>query len=169
MLNNKGFVHFLVLLIVGISAAILFTQKDKLFSKQVFQPSTAIGVGDTSPIGIGSTSPSSSSTPTPSPSPTPDTIAPIVSITGPFSNANPTVKKNTTVNITASASDASGIAKVDIYVSNSLICSTTVSPYSCPWAVPNKPNAKYYVFAKATDKAGNIGTSSVIQVTATAK
>lgn len=92
----------------------------------------------------------------------PDTIPPTVSITAPANGSN--VPRNSTVTITASASDVSGITKVEFRVNGTLKCTDTATPFSCAWIVPNPKNVTYTLQAKAYDSAGNTATSSV-QVT----
>jgi chitinase len=91
-----------------------------------------------------------------------DTIAPTVSITSPGDGA--TVKRKSTVNIQASASDNVGVTAVEIYVNGSRLCTNAVSPYTCAWKVPNTPGRTYQLQAKAYDAAGNVGSSSVVTV-----
>lgn len=88
-----------------------------------------------------------------------DITPPAVVVTYPTNGA--TVPKNSTVTITANASDVSGIGKVEFYVNNSLKCTDTASAYSCNWFVPAKPRVSYNLQAKAYDTAGNISTSSI--------
>jgi len=94
----------------------------------------------------------------------PDTTRPTVSITSPINGSN--VTRNTTVTISASASDNVGVTRVEFYVNNVLTCSDATSPYSCAWRVPTPNNRTYSLLAKAYDTAGNVGTSTTIQVTA---
>ena len=98
-------------------------------------------------------------TPSPSASTSPDTTPPQVQITFPANNA--LVTKNTSVVIAATASDASGIAKVDFYVNNTLKCSDTTSPYSCKWTVPNQAGVAYTLEARAFDVPNNTASSFV--------
>lgn len=109
-------------------------------------------------------SPTSSPTPSPTSSPTPpplDTTPPTVSITSPINGG--TVKANSKVNITASASDNVGISKVEFYVGGSLKCSviSSNSTYSCTWSVPGKKGTNYNISAKAYDSSNNTNTSSI--------
>lgn len=95
--------------------------------------------------------------------PPPDTQAPTVSITNPQNGA--TVKKNSTVLITAKASDNVGVSKVEFSVDGSLKC-LVLSPdsaaqYNCSWSVPKQPRVKYTISAKAFDAANNSSSSSV--------
>jgi hypothetical protein len=117
----------------------------------------------TSTILLSSTSPS----PTPSqpalqtPTPIiiiPDTISPIVNITSPKSGA--TVKKNSHVTISTTATDNIGITKLEYYVNNILKC-TYSSVKSCSWSVPRTSNTSYTILVKAYDKANNLGSSSI--------
>lgn len=91
-----------------------------------------------------------------------DTTPPSVSITNPANGSF--VGRDNTITIRASASDTSGIAKVEFLVNNSLKCTDTTFSYSCKWRVPNTKNVVYTLTAKAFDTAGNIGSHS-IQVT----
>jgi hypothetical protein len=92
-----------------------------------------------------------------------DTTPPTVTITSPQNGA--TIARNTTVNITANATDLSGINKVEFYVNNILKCTDTSTPYSCAWSIPNPKGTTYSLVAKAYDIAGNIASSSTITVT----
>jgi hypothetical protein len=92
-----------------------------------------------------------------------DSISPNVAIVSPSDGG--TVPRNTTVTMTATASDNIGVTKVDFYVNNTLTCSDTGAPYNCAWKVPGKNNASYTVKATAYDAAGH-STISTITVTA---
>lgn len=107
--------------------------------------------------------PTPTATKTPTPTPTPvDLTPPSVSITKPVNNATVTRSRSTT--ISASASDVSGISKVEFYVNGVLKCSDSVSAYSCSWSVPSPANVTYSLTAKAFDKKGNTKISSVVTV-----
>jgi hypothetical protein len=67
--------------------------------------------------------------------------------------------------MTATASDNIRVASVGFYVGGSLKCTDTISPYSCAWQVPTSGNRTYQLQAKATDAAGNVGTSALVTVT----
>lgn len=96
---------------------------------------------------------------TPSPSPSPDTANPSVTITFPANGA--TVQRGSTVNITAIASDNTGVAKVEFYINGSLGTTDTSSPYSYAFTVPNPKNKTYVIVAKAYDAAGNNSSASI--------
>jgi subtilisin family serine protease len=87
-----------------------------------------------------------------------DNTAPTVAITSPANGAQ--VTRNTTVTISANASDASGIVKVEFYVNSSLKCTDTTAAYTCAWAVPNS-KATFSVQAKAYDLAGLTSTHTI--------
>lgn len=91
-----------------------------------------------------------------------DVTAPAVAITSPANDSF--VSRNTNVTIQATASDVSGISKLEFLVNGSLKCSDASTPYTCVWKVPNGKNIFYTLQAKAYDAAGNTDTSSV-QVT----
>ncbi len=95
----------------------------------------------------------------PSPTQTPDTTPPEVSITSPLDNS--TVKKGSTQTITASASDNSGLRRVEFLINNTLYCTDWTTPYTCAWKVPAKPRVKYLIEAKAVDTSANFKSSKV--------
>jgi hypothetical protein len=74
--------------------------------------------------------------PTQTPTPTPDKIGPTVVITTPLSGA--VVPKNTNLNMAATVTDPSGVARVEFRLNGNRICNDLVAPYSCSWKVPNK-------------------------------
>ncbi len=92
---------------------------------------------------------------------TADTAAPTVSISSPSSGA----QVSGTIAVAIAASDASGIAKVDLYRDGSLVGSDSTSPFSIAWATTGVTNGSHVLQARATDVAGNVGTSSSISVT----
>jgi hypothetical protein len=116
--------------------------------------------------GVPVPAPSTSPAPAPAPSPTPtgsgssDTLAPTVTITSPVAGA--VVSRGSTLSITASASDAMGVARVEFYVNGSLKCADAAAPYSCVWKVPAAKGKSYQVQAKAHDAAGNAGGSPLV-------
>ncbi len=105
--------------------------------------------------------PTSTGVTLPPPTPTPDLTAPTVVITNPLNNS--IVPKGTVVTINATAIDNVAVAKVQFFISNSLYCTDTTSPYTCNWGVPRK-NMKHTITAKAFDINNNTSSTS-IQVT----
>jgi hypothetical protein len=93
-----------------------------------------------------------------------DAIPPSVSITSPANGG--TVSKNTTITISASASDNVGVTRVEFFVGSTLTCTDTTSPYTCSWRVPKTVGASYSLQAKAYDARNNVGTSTTVVVTA---
>lgn len=94
--------------------------------------------------------------------PPPDTAAPAVSIGSPAAGAALTG----TATLTATASDNVGVSKVSFYQGTTLIdTDTTGSPYSISWDTTKVSNGTYSITAKASDAAGNTGTSSAVSVT----
>lgn len=90
----------------------------------------------------------------------PDTTPPSVSITSPANNAS--VPRGKTVTITATASDASGVTRVEFRVGSTLLCTDPTTPYSCAWLVPKKASVTYTLTATAFDVAGNARSVSII-------
>lgn len=153
MINNqKGAVPVLILIAaLGLVAFLVVSSsasfKDKLFA-QLFPKRSSYALSEpiSGPI-------------SPSPTPTPDTVAPTVSITSPLNGA--TVRKNSTVTIQATASDNVAVSKVEFYVAGSLICTDTISSYSCSWRVPKQPRVTYSITATAYDTSGNTAKNSI--------
>ncbi len=114
--------------------------------------------------------PTGAITPTPTsvfavtPTPTIDTILPSVSITKPLTGS--TVPRNTTIVLSAQATDNDAISSVNFYINDSQQCSVKIAPYNCNWRVPARKNiSSYTIRATATDLSGNTN-STVNTVTA---
>jgi subtilisin family serine protease len=90
-----------------------------------------------------------------------DTTPPTTSITAPASGAT----VSGTVTITATATDASGIERVEFYVGNSLKCTDMAASYSCAWDTTTAANGSYSLTTKAWDTWGNSATSASVSVT----
>lgn len=95
----------------------------------------------------------------PTPTPTPDTTGPNVFITNPQNGS--TISKNSTVTISANASDSSGVSLVEFFVNGQLKCSDTNESYTCAWNVPSKPKVTYTLSAVAHDTLGNFASTSI--------
>jgi Bacterial Ig domain len=93
-----------------------------------------------------------------------DTTPPVVQITAPLDGA--IVARRTRITIQVSAEDASGIEAVDILIDGQEHCTDGTEPYQCPWDVPAANRRQYSLRAEAADVFGNVGFSSIIQVTA---
>jgi hypothetical protein len=93
-----------------------------------------------------------------------DTTPPTVSITSP---ANGTVvPRRSAITITATATDDVGVTRVEFYVNGRLQCSAVAPNYACRWNVPAANGRSYGLQTKAYDAKGNVGTSSLVTVTA---
>ena len=93
---------------------------------------------------------------------TADTTPPTVTLTAPINGA--ILSPKSIVTLTAAASDNKGVAFVSFYVNGSLTCADGTAPYSCALNVP-PGNKTYQLQAKASDAAGNVGTSAPVTVT----
>jgi hypothetical protein len=91
----------------------------------------------------------------------PDISVPVVSIPSPISGA---IVKGT-ITVTAGATDKVGVTRVEFLVNGSLQGSSSSAPYSFIWNSAAVPNGTYALTAKAYDAAGNIGQSSIVNVT----
>lgn len=92
-------------------------------------------------------------------SPGGDTILPNLTIIAPSTYAFLT--RGSTTTLSAKASDNIGIAKVEFYLENTLLCSDTSVPYSCSWKVSAPSSGRYSLKAKAYDLSGTTITKSV--------
>jgi hypothetical protein len=92
--------------------------------------------------------------------PIPDRVAPIVSLKTP---SNGTSVKGSVV-VTASASDNVSVTKVEILINGIVVDTVAAAPYSYTWNTTAEANNSYTLVAKAFDAAGNVGTSSIVNV-----
>jgi len=86
-----------------------------------------------------------------------DTTAPSVSVTAPRTGS--TVRRNTTVSLSASAGDDVAVSKVEFYNGSTLLGTDTSAPYTSSWKTGTKRGYQT-ITVKAYDPAGNVGTSS---------
>jgi Big-like domain-containing protein len=93
---------------------------------------------------------------------TTDTTPPTTSITAPANGA--TVSGTVTVN--ASASDNVGVTQMQILIDGTIVASNTnATALSFNWSTGTVANGSHTIVSKASDAAGNVGTSSTITVT----
>lgn len=85
-----------------------------------------------------------------------DTTPPSVTLTAPIEGAT----VSGTVALTATATDNTGVAKVEFYDNSSLIASDTTSPYQASWSSLPAPNGTHLITARAYDAAGNVSSDS---------
>ena len=90
-----------------------------------------------------------------------DATAPTVNLTEPASGA--TLGGN--VDLSASASDAVGVVKVEFHANGSLIGVDLAAPYALTWNTADVANGSYALMAKAFDAAGNVGSDDDTTVT----
>jgi hypothetical protein len=91
-----------------------------------------------------------------------DTTPPSVSITSPASGSTYTTTQ--TVTLTVSASDNTGIAKVEFYDGTTLVATDTASPYTYAWPVSSSGNGTHSWTAKAYDTSGNTAVSAAVSL-----
>jgi len=94
-----------------------------------------------------------------------DTIAPTVSITAPADGSSSTV--GSSITMSANATDAVGVTKVEFYQNGSLVGTDTTTPYSLAWNTTGATAGVKPLTAKAYDAAGNVATSAAVSVTLT--
>ncbi len=90
-----------------------------------------------------------------------DTTPPTVNVTAPANGAT----VSGTVTVTASASDAVGVARVEFLVDGSTVSTDTVAPYDFAWDSTGVSNGTHTLGARAFDAAGNQATDSDTSVT----
>jgi hypothetical protein len=90
-----------------------------------------------------------------------DLTPPTVTLTAPVEGAT----LSGTVLLTATASDASGISKVDFLVGTTVVGSDTTAPYSFSYNTRSLPNGAKTLTATAYDTLNNMGTSAAVNVT----
>ncbi|XHF15159.1 Ig-like domain-containing protein [Archangium gephyra] len=95
------------------------------------------------------------------PSASTDTTPPTVNITAPANAAT----VSGTVDVTASASDAVGVKKVEFYIDGSLADTSTAAPYVFTWNTAGVANGSHSLMAKAYDGANNVSTDNDTLVT----
>jgi hypothetical protein len=95
-----------------------------------------------------------------------DTQAPTVSVVQPVSGP---VTRRSSVTLGATASDDTGVTRVDFSVNGTIVCSVATVPYSCAWKVPGAPGRSYNIQALAYDAAGHVGLSGIVTVTTAAR
>ncbi|WNG55051.1 PHB depolymerase family esterase [Archangium gephyra] len=90
-----------------------------------------------------------------------DTTPPTVNLTAPANGAT----VSGTVPLTASASDAVGVTRVEFYVDGSLAGSDSAAPYELAWNSASVANGTHSLSARAYDAAGNSATDADTSVT----
>ncbi len=93
-----------------------------------------------------------------------DTTPPTVALTSPSAGA--TVSGS--VQVTATASDAGGIARVEVYANATLVGRDATRPYTVTGAPAASAGTNVSLTARAFDNAGNASTSAARQVTVAA-
>lgn len=96
-----------------------------------------------------------------SPVSTVDTQAPSVNITSPSINA----VVSGTVAVSVSAADNVGVAQVQLKVNGAVVGVDTTLPYSFNWNTTTLVNGAASIVAVATDAAGNVKSSTTVNVT----
>ncbi|MBI4452708.1 hypothetical protein HY637_04720, partial [Candidatus Woesearchaeota archaeon] len=92
----------------------------------------------------------------------PDTTSPTANLTSPASGST----VSGTINVVATATDNVGVAGVQFLLDGANLGSEdTTSPYSVSWNTASSSNGQHTLQARARDAAGNLGFSSLINVT----
>jgi thermitase len=86
-----------------------------------------------------------------------DTTLPSVSIASPATGS--LVRGLVAVDVTAS--DNTGVTRVDLYAGGSLVGSDSAAPYGFTWDTSGRPDGSVTLEARASDAAGNVGTGRV--------
>jgi hypothetical protein len=91
-----------------------------------------------------------------------DTTPPTTSITTPANG----VTVSGTVTVLATATDNVGVTSLQIYIDGTVVASGTTGSLSYSWNTTTASNGAHSIYSKASDAAGNVGTSSMDSVTA---
>jgi hypothetical protein len=86
-----------------------------------------------------------------------DNTPPTISVVSPVDGT----KVSGVVTVSVSASDNTGIARVELYVDNVLQSTSTSAPFDTKWNTKKSKAGSHTVLCKAYDKAGNVGQSQV--------
>jgi hypothetical protein len=76
-----------------------------------------------------------------------------VAFTSPANGAQITV--GSTITLAATATDATGVSKVEFSVGATLTCTERLLPYTCNWKVPTGTGKSYALTAKAYDSSNS--------------
>ena len=95
-----------------------------------------------------------------SPQSPPDTVPPALRFLSPQDGQT----VSGVVDVSVDASDAGGVAYVEIYVDDALLAHDTQAPYGASWNSAHTQNGAHTILARAVDAAGNIA-EEVISVT----
>jgi thermitase len=91
----------------------------------------------------------------------PDTAAPVASISSPPAGA----AVSGLLNVAFGASDNVDVTSLELYLDGSLITAVSAASGSFSWDTSTAANGAHTLQAKASDSAGNIGVSAVLNVT----
>ena len=86
-----------------------------------------------------------------------DAVPPSVRFLAP-SNVSPA---KGTVTITADATDDRGVQRVELSIDNSTLATLTTAPYQIDWNTVNVADGPHTLYARATDLAGNVATTTL--------
>ena len=89
-----------------------------------------------------------------------DTSPPTVSITSPQNGTS--VTSGSIVNVAVNASDNKGVTSVTFKVDETIVSTSTSSPYNFTWNTTGVASGTHTLTATGRDAAGNIGISSVV-------
>jgi glycosidase len=89
-----------------------------------------------------------------------DTSAPTASVTSPGAGT-----VSGMVSLKANAADNVGVARVDFLAGTTVVATDNQAPYDVSWDSTTVANGAYTITAKAYDAAGNVGTSTGVNVT----
>jgi len=88
-----------------------------------------------------------------------DVTDPQVTVTAPANNSDVTGEVIISVDATDSGS---GVARVEIYISSTLVANDTTSPYSHTWDTTTESNGFYTILVRVFDNAGNLVERTII-------
>jgi hypothetical protein len=89
----------------------------------------------------------------PAPAPATDNTAPSVHLTSPPEGT--VIRRRTTIDLEATASDSVGVVAVEFFVNKRRVCRDETAPYRCAWNTSARFERSYTITATAKDAAGN--------------
>ena len=90
-----------------------------------------------------------------------DTTPPVISITSPTGGSSTGIRVQGAITVSVSASDASGIGKIEMYIDNILLTTLTNPPYDFRWDTTGVSDGYHTITTKAYDAYGNTSSAAI--------
>jgi hypothetical protein len=90
-----------------------------------------------------------------------DTTVPTITIVSP---ANGSTLPRNNLSVTVNATDNVGVTRVQLYIDNKLVTTSTTAPFTTSWSCRKAATGAHTVQCLAYDAAGNVGASQTVTV-----